>query len=131
MGDGVVIVHLPENKKDLIYSQHLSCPKCDINLPKIEPRNFSFNSPHGACPECSGLGTKLEIDPNLVIPNKKLSLAEGAIRPWSRTASNQTWYYRMLENVAKAYKFSTRAPAVAFRALVSPHVSLYLASDIF
>ncbi|MFA6304482.1 MAG: excinuclease ABC subunit UvrA [Patescibacteria group bacterium] len=110
LGDGVVIVHLPEHSKDLVYSQHLSCPKCGLNLPKIEPRNFSFNSPHGACPECSGLGTKLEVDPDLVIPNKKLSLAEGAIRPWSRTASNQSWYFKMLENVAKAHKFSTRVP---------------------
>ncbi|OGY89685.1 MAG: excinuclease ABC subunit A [Candidatus Komeilibacteria bacterium RIFCSPLOWO2_01_FULL_45_10] len=117
LGDGVVIAHLPassadrpEHKKDLVYSRHLSCPKCDINLPKIEPRNFSFNSPHGACPECSGLGTKLEIDPELVIPNKKLSLAEGAIRPWSRTAANQSWYFKMLENISRAYKFSTRVP---------------------
>ncbi|MCX6786039.1 MAG: excinuclease ABC subunit UvrA [Candidatus Komeilibacteria bacterium] len=110
LGDGVVIVYLPKEEKDLIYSQHLSCPKCDLNLPKIEPRNFSFNSPHGACPECSGLGTKLEIDEELVMPNKKLSLAEGAIRPWSRTAANQGWYYRMLEQVAKANKFSTRIP---------------------
>ncbi len=120
LGDGVVIVYLPassdasqgglQHNKDLVYSQHLACPKCDLNLPKIEPRNFSFNSPHGACPECSGLGTKLEVDPDLVIPNKKLSLAEGAIRPWSRTATNQSWYFKMLENVAKAHKFSTRVP---------------------
>ena len=110
LGDGVVIVHLPDAKKDLTYSKHLSCPDCDLSLPKFEPRNFSFNSPHGACDECSGLGTKLEVDPDLVMPNKKLSLAEGAIRPWSRTAANQTWYYRMLENVAKASKFSTRVP---------------------
>ncbi|PIT90831.1 MAG: excinuclease ABC subunit UvrA, partial [Candidatus Komeilibacteria bacterium CG10_big_fil_rev_8_21_14_0_10_41_13] len=110
LGDGVVIVHLPDHNKDLVYSQHLSCPKCDINLPKIEPRNFSFNSPHGACSDCSGLGTKLEVDPELIIPNPKLSLAEGAIRPWARTAANQSWYYKMLENVAKASKFSTRVP---------------------
>ncbi len=110
LGDGIIIAHLPDSKKDLIYSKHLSCPECDISLPKFEPRNFSFNSPHGACDDCSGLGTKLEVDPDLIIPNKKLSLAEGAIRPWSRTASNQTWYYRMLENVAKAHKFSTRVP---------------------
>ncbi|MBU1130785.1 excinuclease ABC subunit UvrA [Patescibacteria group bacterium] len=110
LGDGVISVHFPEHHKDILYSTHFSCPKCDISLPKIEPRNFSFNSPHGACPECTGLGTKLEVDPELIIPNKSLSLAEGAIRPWSRTASNQTWYYRMLEMVAKANKFSTRAP---------------------
>jgi len=110
LGDGVVIVYLPEKEEDLLFSEYFSCPKCGINLPKIEPRNFSFNSPHGACPACTGLGAKLEVDPDLVIPNKKLTLAEGAIRPWSRTASNQTWYFRMLENVAKAHKFSVNVP---------------------
>jgi len=109
LGDGFVIVERA-NGQDILFSQHFACPKCDINLPKIEPRNFSFNSPHGACPECTGLGTKLEVDPDLVIPNKRLTLAQGAIRPWSRTAANQTWYYRMLEMVAKANNFSVNAP---------------------
>ncbi|MBI4090529.1 MAG: excinuclease ABC subunit UvrA, partial [Candidatus Komeilibacteria bacterium] len=76
----------------------------------IEPRNFSFNSPHGACPECSGLGTKLEVDAELVLPNKKLTLAEGAIRPWARTASSQTWYFKMLQAAAKKHKFSLTVP---------------------
>ena len=110
LGDGVISLYFPEHNKDILYSEHFSCPKCDVSLPKIEPRNFSFNSPHGACPECTGLGTKLEVDPDLIIPNKKLSLAEGAIRPWSRTAANQGWYFKMLEMVAKANKFSTRVP---------------------
>src|SRR3989339_1986508 len=110
LGDGVVMAYFPEADKNLIFSKHFSCPECGFTMPPLEPRNFSFNSPHGACAECSGLGTKLEIDPDLVIPNKKLSLAEGAIRPWSRTAANQTWGYGMLENVAKSSKFSTRAP---------------------
>jgi len=110
LGNGVVIIYLPGEDKDLLYSEYFSCPKCDLNLPKIEPRNFSFNSPHGACPDCTGLGTKLEVDPDLVIPNKNLTLAQGAIRPWSRTAANQTWYFKMLENVAKANKFSVNVP---------------------
>ncbi|HLD27794.1 MAG TPA: excinuclease ABC subunit UvrA [Patescibacteria group bacterium] len=110
LGDGVVMAYFPEADKNLIFSKHFSCPECGFTMPPLEPRNFSFNSPHGACAECSGLGTKLEIDPQLVIPNDKLSLAEGAIRPWSRTAANQNWYYKMLENVAKSSKFSTRAP---------------------
>jgi len=110
LGDGVITVHFPVYNKDILYSSHFSCPKCGISLPAIEPRNFSFNSPHGACPECTGLGTKLEVDADLIMPNKKLSLAEGAIMPWSRTAANQGWYYRMLEMVAKANKFSTRVP---------------------
>jgi len=109
LGDGVIFIQRT-NGQDLLFSQHFACPKCDINLPRIEPRNFSFNSPHGACPECTGLGTKLEVDPELVIPNKRLTLAQGAIRPWSRTAANQTWYFRMLEMVAKANDFSTDTP---------------------
>ncbi len=110
LGDGLVIVHNSKEEKDYVFSQYLACPKCDINLPPLEPRNFSFNIPHGACPDCTGLGTKLEVDPDLIIPNKKLTLAQGAVRPWSRTASNQTWYYKMLEAVAKANKFSVNIP---------------------
>jgi len=105
-----VIVHKPNDNEDILFSQHFSCPHCNINLPPLEPRNFSFNSPHGACPDCTGLGTRLEVDPKLIIPNKKLSLAEGAIRPWSRTSSNQGWYVQMLEAVGEAHGFSTRVP---------------------
>lgn len=110
VGNGLLIIHTVEDAKDMLFSQHFSCPHCDSNLPPLEPRNFSFNSPHGACPVCTGLGTRLEVDPELVIPNKKLSLAEGAIRPWSRTSSNQGWYSQMLEAVAEAHGFSARVP---------------------
>ncbi|MDP3995517.1 MAG: excinuclease ABC subunit UvrA, partial [bacterium] len=99
-----------EAPSDALYSEHLACAQCGINLPLLEPRNFSFNSPHGACEECGGLGTKLEVDPDLVIPNKKLSIAEGAIRPWSRTAAFHGWYFRILEAVAKAGGFSINTP---------------------
>ena len=111
LGNGVLsLSFLDEKKEDLVFSQYFACAKCGINLPEIEPRNFSFNSPHGACPECTGLGTKLEVDHQLIIPNPKLSIAEGAIRPWSRTSSNQTWMHRILEAVAKKHNFSTRIP---------------------
>ncbi len=109
-GDGLVTVSRQDTSEDMLFSQHFSCPHCQIDLPNIEPRSFSFNSPHGACPTCTGLGTRLEIDPDLVIPNKKLSLAEGAIRPWSRTSANQTWYYRILEAVAREYGFGLNQP---------------------
>jgi excinuclease ABC subunit A len=66
-------------------------------LPDIAPRNFSFNSPHGACPHCTGLGTRLEVDPEAVIPNRRLTLAEGAIRPWAKTTSRMNWYTKLLE----------------------------------
>ena len=108
LANGLVIIHDSEQEKDVLFSEHFSCPKCDINLEEVEPRIFSFNSPHGACTACTGLGTRLEVDPNLVIPNKKLSIAEGAIRPWSRTSSNQTWMMRIVEEVAKAHGFSAR-----------------------
>jgi len=99
-----------ETGKDKIYSEHFACSTCHVNIPEISPRNFSFNSPHGACEECHGLGTKLEIDPLLVIPNKGLTLAEGAIMPWSTTTSHLTWYNRILESVSKANGFSMNKP---------------------
>ncbi len=111
LGNGFIIINLTKDNKDLNFSEYYSCPKhSEINLLELEPRNFSFNSPQGACHACSGLGTNLIVDGDLVIPNKRLSLAEGAIRPWSRTASNQSWYTAIIEAVAKKYKFSTRDP---------------------
>lgn len=110
LGDGLVIVQRQDKEEDILFSEHFACAYDNISLPPIEPRTFSFNNPHGACPDCTGLGTKLEVDPDLVIPNKRLSLAEGAIRPWSRTSSNQTWYFRVLEAVAKENGFSTNVP---------------------
>ncbi|MFC1686975.1 excinuclease ABC subunit UvrA [Patescibacteria group bacterium] len=110
LGDGVITIHLINTKKDVPFSQHFACAKCSISLPAMEPRNFSFNSPHGACTDCTGLGTRLEVDSKLVIPNPKLTIAEGAIRPWSRTSSNQGWYYSMLKAVAKEYSFSLDEP---------------------
>ena len=96
--------------KETTYSQLFACPDCGISLPELEPRNFSFNSPHGACPECSGLGTKLEIDPQLII-NPKLTIAQGAIRPWAHnTASGQTWMMRILGTVAEKYDFDLNTP---------------------
>ncbi len=110
LGDGLVMVHDVDANTSHMYSEHLACSKGHFNLPPLEPRNFSFNSPHGACEECDGIGTKLEVDVDLVIPNKKLSIAEGAIRPWSRTASFQGWYFRILDAVATKNKFSINTP---------------------
>ncbi len=111
LGNGNITINLVKENKDLNFSEHFTCPNhSDISFPEIEARSFSFNSPHGACPVCTGLGTRLTVDPELVIPNKKLSIAEGAIRPWSRTAANQGWYSAILEAVAKEQGFSTRTP---------------------
>ena len=109
-GNGLLIVQNADTKEEKIYSEQFACAKCNISIPEISPRSFSFNSPHGACPECHGLGTKLEIDPELIIPNTKLTLAEGAIMPWSATTSHLTWYNRILEAVAKKHKFSMNKP---------------------
>jgi excinuclease ABC subunit A len=111
LGNGVISIELSASGKDILFSTLFACPFCGISLPEIHPRNFSFNSPHGACPTCQGLGTKLEIDPTLVIPNKNLTLAQGAIRPWtSSSAGRQTWYQRMLESVAEESGFSINTP---------------------
>ena len=110
LGNGIVIIHNLDTKEETLYSEHFSCQYCDLDLPEINPRNFSFNSPHGACPDCTGLGIKLEINPQLVVPNPNLTIAEGAIRPWSRSNGHQTWYLRILEQLGKKYHFSLNQP---------------------
>lgn len=109
-GEGIMIIQDHDTGKEEIFSEHFACPKCSINIPEISPRSFSFNSPHGACPVCHGLGTKLEIDQKLIIQNNGLTLAEGAIMPWSATTSHLTWYNRILEAVAKKHGFSMDTP---------------------
>lgn len=110
LGNGKVIVSLVDKEEELMFSEHLACPECNLSLENIEPRNFSFNSPHGACPSCTGLGTKLVVDPDLVIPNKRLTVAQGAIRPWSRTSSNHGWYAQIIKTVAEENGFSVDSP---------------------
>lgn len=110
LGDGLVLVLDTDTNKEYLYSQHYYSPHCEINLPELEPRHFSFNSPHGACAECGGLGSKLEVDADFIVPNKKLTIAEGAIRPWARSASHQTWYSRILAAVAEEYGFDLNTP---------------------
>jgi excinuclease ABC subunit A len=97
-------------KEELVLSQKFACPDGHFSLPELDPRDFSFNSPHGACSECKGLGTKLTVEPDLVIANPKLTLAEGAIRPWSKTTSRLGWYGRILNAVAENYGFSVHTP---------------------
>ncbi|MFC1913968.1 excinuclease ABC subunit UvrA [Chloroflexota bacterium] len=105
LGAGIVLVVIVGGE-ELLFSEHFACVYCGISLGEIEPRTFSFNSPHGACPECTGLGVKLEIDPDLVIPNRELSIARGAIRPWQF----QTWYFYQLESLARRHDFSLHTP---------------------
>lgn len=110
LGDGVVYVHEAESKKDRVYSEKYSCPEHEVMLPELEPRTFSFNSPRGACQNCQGIGTKLTIDPELVIPNKNLSISEGAILPWQRMLAHDTWTTRRLEALADHMRFSLSTP---------------------
>ncbi len=111
LADGIVNIVQPDTGNLQSYSEHYACPvHREISLPEVAPRNFSFNSPHGACPHCTGLGTRLEVDPELVIPNRRLTVAEGAIRPWSRTTARVTWYTRMLDGAARHFGFSIDTP---------------------
>ena len=108
-GEGVLTVGR-EGEDDLTFSEQFACVACGISLPEIEPRTFSFNSPHGACSTCTGLGYQLEVDPSLVIQNRSLSLLEGAIVPWARSGAANSWYASMMEAVAREYDFSPHAP---------------------
>ncbi|MDO8470736.1 MAG: excinuclease ABC subunit UvrA, partial [bacterium] len=115
LGKGLVGIHSSKakNEKDMLFSERFACEECGINLPEIEPRMFSFNSPYGACPSCQGLGEKLEVDPKLVIPNPRLSLAEGAIFPWARAShkiGRQGFFWWKVEELAKKHGFSLRTP---------------------
>ena len=106
---GVVLVSVADGD-DMLFSEQFACVHCNISLGEMEPRTFSFNNPHGACPTCTGLGYRLEIEPDLVIPNKNLTLAEGAIQPWVRAGSSSAWLSSLLESLATSHGFSTRVP---------------------
>src|SRR4030081_3583223 len=114
LGSGQVIISQPTSDggwEDRLYSANFACPYDGTSLPALEPRSFSFNTPHGACPTCTGLGTRLEVDPDLILANKDLSLAQGAIASWGKAGWNGNSYYKsMLESVAKYYGFSMTTP---------------------
>jgi excinuclease ABC subunit A len=107
LADGSVLVDVME-QEELLFSQNLACPICGFSMEDLEPRLFSFNSPFGACPTCDGLGSQLEVDPDLVIPDHSKSLAEGAIDPWNSSTSN--YYEQILQSVAKHYKIDMNKP---------------------
>lgn len=97
---------------DLLFSEHLACPEHGVSLPEIEPRTFSFNTPHGACPDCEGLGNRLEIDPDLLIPDRDRSFVDGAVvaMEWSNSREQGGYYWQMLEAVAKHYEIDLDIP---------------------
>ena len=109
-GEGTLIAET-QDKGDIIYSEKFACVNCDISLQEMEPRTFSFNSPHGACSTCAGLGYNLSVEPELVIPNKDISLLEGAIAPWSRLGkSTSIWYKNLLQSLSAKYQFDLNVP---------------------
>ncbi|MBS1248708.1 MAG: UvrABC system protein A [Chloroflexi bacterium] len=114
-GDGYLTLYDvtdPENPKETVFSEHLACSVCDISLPPIEPRTFSFNTPHGACPTCEGIGTKLEIDIDLLIPDKSLSMMEGAVdaSEWGGPRKQGGYYWQTLVGAAQAYNIDLHSP---------------------
>ena len=96
--------------EEILFSENFACVYDGISLPEIAPRTFSFNSPHGACPTCTGLGTLQVIDPELVVTHPELSLAEGAIVPWSKVINGSQWHASILEALANEYNFSLNTP---------------------
>lgn len=109
-GEGKIIVYDFGSGKDKFFSELSACPDCGISIPDIAPRSFSFNSPHGACSSCQGLGVKQEIDPHLVLPNPKLNVYEGGIRPWVRNASQSTWHLKIIEEMARENNIDLSMP---------------------
>ncbi len=110
LGKGLIII---SSTNDLVFSENFACSKCGFSMAEIQPRTFSFNSPYGACPACSGLGTEMSADTDLIIPNKNLSIAEGAIRPWmsaSHRVGRQGYFWYVLREMAEKYNFSLNVP---------------------
>ena len=122
MAGGTVLVSVVDGE-ELLFSEQFACVHCNISLGELEPRTFSFNNPHGACATCTGLGYRLEVDPELVIPNKDLSIGEGAVQPWVRAGSSGPWFNSLLDSLAETYGFSTKVPV---KKLKAEHLDLVL-----
>ena len=111
-GEGYVSVNLVDQREDIHFSEHLACPEHGVSIAEVEPRTFSFNTPQGACPDCQGLGSKLEIDPERIIPDPDRSLNEGAIASmeWSGPKEEGGYYWQGLEAAAHAYRIDLDKP---------------------
>ena len=112
LASGIVLLDFVDAKgadKERTFSEHLACHDCNLSFEELEPRSFSFNSPFGACPECTGIGTKLEVDEELIIPDDSISIYEGAIAPWSGGQSSE-YFLRLLEALSEDVKFSLNTP---------------------
>lgn len=120
LADGYVLIDIIDGE-EMLFSEHYSCPHCGFTVGEIEPRLFSFNAPYGACPECDGLGMKLEVDLDLVVPDKRLTIEEGAIVPWNPISSN--YYPEMLRQFCKDFKIPMDVP---FKNLSEKHKNFVL-----
>lgn len=112
LSEGIVVIDI-EGGKEKMFSEHFSCPSCGINLPEIAPRIFSFNNPYGACPACSGLGFKMEFDPELIVPDKNKSILQGALVPWGEVKGK--YLYHILKGLADFYGFDLNTPFVKLK----------------
>ncbi len=108
ISDGLIVAENADSKEEHIFSSKFACPVSGFTIAEIEPRLFSFNNPHGACPECDGLGSKMYFDPDLVVPDGSLSLEEGAVAPWANSSSG--YYEQTLESLCRHYKGKMSAP---------------------
>ena len=112
LSEGIVVIDI-KGGKEKMFSEHFSCPSCGINLPEIAPRIFSFNSPYGACPDCTGLGFKMEFDPELIVPDNNKSILQGALVPWGEVKGK--YLYHILKGLADFYGFSLDTPFVGLK----------------
>jgi excinuclease ABC subunit A len=108
LAEGMIDIQDAETGEVTTYSERFACLNCGTSMPELEPRMFSFNSPHGACPRCTGLGSQMEIDPDLVVPDPSLTLAEGAILPWSTSSAD--YYEQMTQAIADRYEVDMDTP---------------------
>src|SRR5438094_4729296 len=108
LADGLVGIDIVGEERSLLFSEKFACPDHGVSLPELQPRIFSFNAPHGACPRCTGLGAQQEIDPDLIVPDPTLSLGEGALVPWS--VGNSSFYESVIQAIAERWEISLDAP---------------------
>ena len=120
LADGLVVVDVLDGE-ELTFSENFACPEHGVGLPELEPRIFSFNSPHGACPRCTGLGAQQEIDPDLLVPDPTLSIGEGALVPWS--LGNSSFYESVIQAIADRYEIDLELP---WQELSEEHQNLFL-----
>ena len=123
MSEGILLISISESE-DVLFSEQFACLHCNISLSELEPRTFSFNNPHGACSTCAGIGYKLEVDPDLVIPDKSKSIKEGGINhPWSKSGAMTPWFASQLSSLAEQHNFSTDIP---IKQLNEEHINVIL-----